>query len=271
MICPAAAAVGSSCFDPIVVADVLAVANQKGGVGKTTSAINLAAAFGAMERRVLLVDCDPQGNASRGVGWSGRRPTLFEVLAGEAKAADVVVATDFPYLDLLPANRDLVGAEFGLEQEANWFRRLTSSLGSLDSAYERILVDCPPALGRLTLNALYAADAVLVPLQCEYFALEGISELVSTVERVRELGRPDLGFAGVVLTMYDERTNLCRDVASEVRRHFGSIVCDTIIPRNVRLAEAPSHGMPVLQYDITSKGSQAYLSLAHELAIRRPR
>ncbi len=252
-------------------ADVLAVANQKGGVGKTTSAINLAAAFGAMERKVLLVDSDPQGNASRGAGWSGRPPTLFDVLSGEASAGEVIVASGFPYLDLLPANRDLVGAEFGLQRDEQWIRRLTSSLEELDGRYERIFIDCPPALGRLTLNALFAADAVIVPLQCEYFALEGISELLATVQRVRELGRPELEIAGVVLTMYDDRTNLSRDVAKEVRKHFGSIVCDTIVPRNVRLAEAPSYGMPVLQYDIKSKGSQAYLGLAHELAGRRSR
>lgn len=251
-------------------ADLLAVANQKGGVGKTTSAINLAAAFGALERRVLLVDSDPQGNASRGLGWSGRPPTLFEVLSGEAEAAEVIVPSGFPFVDLLPANRDLVGAELGLQRDRDWIRRLGSSLGSLGHEYERVFVDCPPALGRLTLNALHAADAVVVPLQCEYFALEGISELMATVQRVRELGRPDLAIAGVILTMYDDRTNLSRDVAREVRRHFGSIVCDTIVPRNVRLAEAPSHGMPVLQYDIKSKGAQAYLALAQELATRRP-
>lgn len=251
-------------------ADVLAVANQKGGVGKTTSAINLAAAFGAMERRVLLVDSDPQGNASRGLGWSGGQPTLFEVLSGDADTADVVVASDFPYVDLLPANRDLVGAEFGLQRDRDWIGLLTRSLEGVGDRYERIFVDCPPALGRLTLNALYAADAVIVPLQCEYFALEGVSELMATVQRVREMGRPDLEIAGVILTMYDDRTNLSRDVAQEVRKHFGSIVCDTIVPRNVRLAEAPSHGMPVLQYDIKSKGSQAYLRLAQELAVRRP-
>ncbi len=252
-------------------ADVLAVANQKGGVGKTTSAINLAAAFGAMERRVLLLDCDPQGNASRGVGWSGRPPTLFDVLAGDAEPEDAIVGTDFPFLDLLPSNRDLVGAEFGLGDKQDWIQLLTRALQGLELPYERVLVDCPPALGRLTLNALYAADAVIVPLQCEYFALEGISELLATVQRVRQMGRPDLEIAGVVLTMHDDRTNLSRDVAREVRKHFGSTVCDTIVPRNVRLAEAPSHGMPALQYDIKSKGSQAYLGLAHELAARRPR
>ncbi len=252
-------------------ADVLAVANQKGGVGKTTSAISLAAAFGAMERKVLLVDSDPQGNASRGLGWSGQSPTLFDVLSSETSAENAIVDSGFPYLDLLPANRDLVGAEFGLQRDQDWIRRLASALKAVDDRYERIFVDCPPALGRLTLNALYAADAVIVPLQCEYFALEGISELLATVQRVRELGRPDLEVAGVVLTMYDDRTNLSRDVAQEVRKHFGAIVCDTIVPRNVRLAEAPSHGMPVLRYDIKSKGSQAYLGLAHELAARRPR
>jgi len=253
------------------VADVLALANQKGGVGKTTSAINLAAAFGAMERNVLLVDCDPQGNASRGLGWTGRGPTLFEVLAGERAARDVVTPSGFPFLDLLPANRDLVGAEVGLQRDRGWIRRLAESLQDLGGRYERIFLDCPPALGRLTLNALSAASAVIVPLQCEYFALEGVSALVATIQQIRELGRPDLEIAGVILTMYDERTNLSRDVAREVRRHFASTVCDTIVPRNVRLAEAPSHGMPVLQYDIKSKGAQAYLSLAHELALRRPR
>ncbi len=249
----------------------LALANQKGGVGKTTTAINLGAALGALERRVLVVDCDPQGNASRGLGQSGAAPNLYDVIVGEASAEDVTVATGFPHLDLLPTDRDLVALEVELAGESGWQGGLKDALAPILPRYDLVLLDCPPSLGHLTVLALTAADGLLVPLQCEYFALEGISELMSTLERVREGVNPQLRIAGIVLTMYDERTNLARDVVAEIREHFGSRVCDTIIPRNVRLAEAPSHGMPILQYDIKSRGAQAYLALATELLHRGDR
>ena len=218
----------------------------------------------------LLVDCDPQGNATRGLSQSGEAPNLYDVLVGEIAAGDVVVDTGFPFFHLLPTNRDLVALEVELAGESGWQRLLRDALAPLEDRYDYVLLDCPPSLGHLTVLALAAADRLLVPLQCEYFALEGISELMSTLERIREGVNPRLGIAGIVLTMYDERTNLARDVVAEIRRHFGPRVCDTIIPRNVRLAEAPSHGMTILQYDIKSRGAQAYLELAAEL-LRRGR
>ncbi|MEM6702632.1 MAG: ParA family protein [Acidobacteriota bacterium] len=246
----------------------LALANQKGGVGKTTTAINLGAALGALEKRVLVVDCDPQGNASRGLGCSGEAPNLYDVLVGEAAPRDVVKATGFPFLDVLPTDRDLVALEVELAGEADWQPALRRALEPVLSAYDFVLIDCPPSLGHLTIMALTAAEGLLVPLQCEYFALEGISELMATLERVRESVNPQLKIAGIVFTMFDHRTNLARDVVAETREHFGARVCDTIIPRNVRLAEAPSHGMPILQYDIKSRGAQAYLELATEVLRR---
>ncbi|MEZ5330489.1 MAG: ParA family protein [Thermoanaerobaculia bacterium] len=244
---------------------VLAVANQKGGVGKTTTAINLGAALAALERRVLLVDCDPQGNATRGLGVEVEAPHLYHVLAGEADLTDAVRATGLEGLEIVPSSRDLVGAEVELADVDAWQHVLERRIEPLRERYHTILLDCPPSLGRLTVNALTAADGVLVPLQCEYFALEGISELAQTVERVRAAANPGLAITGILLTMYDERTNLSKDVADEIRRHFGARVYRTVVPRNVRLAEAPSHGLPALLYDIKSSGSQAYLALAREL------
>ena len=246
----------------------LALANQKGGVGKTTTAINLGAALGALEKRVLIVDCDPQGNASRGLGVSGDAPNLYDVILGEAQADDVIRSSGFPFLDLLPTNRDLVALEVELAGEADWQGDLKAALAPVADRYDFLLLDCPPSLGHLTVLALTAADGLLVPLQCEYFALEGISELMATLEKMRESVNPTLRIAGIVLTMFDHRTNLAKDVVTEIREHFGSRVCDTIIPRNVRLAEAPSHGMPILQYDIKSRGAQAYLDLAAEVLRR---
>jgi chromosome partitioning protein len=243
---------------------VLAIANQKGGVGKTTTAINLGAALAALERRVLLVDCDPQGNATRGLGKSAERPTLYHVLSGEAAAAEAIRDSGLPGLDLISADRDLVGAEVELPHIDGWEHRLRECLEPLFPAYHTVLLDCPPSLGRLTVTALTAATHVLVPLQCEYFALEGISELMATVERVRSGLNPSLGIRGILLTMFDERTNLAQDVAREVRRHFADKVFRTVVPRNVRLAEAPSHGLPVLLYDIKCRGAEAYLELARE-------
>ncbi len=247
---------------------IFAIANQKGGVGKTTSAINLGAGLGALERRVLLVDCDPQGNATRGLGATAEEPHFYQALSGEVPIADTIRPSGFPNLDLVPTQRDLVGIEVEFVGEDGWEGRLKGILSELDGRYDIILLDCPPSLGHLTINALTAADGVLVPLQCEYFALEGISELMSTVKRVQSGLNPGLAIAGILLTMYDERTNLCKDVADEIRRHFGAKVFDTVVPRNIRLAEAPSHGLPIFQYDIKSRGADAYLALARELLRR---
>ena len=244
---------------------ILAVANQKGGVGKTTTSINLAAALGALERRVLLVDCDPQGNATRGLGAEATPPNLYQVLTAEIPAAAAIRPTGFPHLDLLPANRELVGVEVEFAGLDGWQPRLRKVLEPVAAAYEFVLVDCPPSLGHLTVLALTAADGVLVPLQCEYFALEGVSELMATVQRVAASLNPGLEIDGIVLTMYDDRMNLTRDVEREIRSHFGSRTFETVVPRNVRLAEAPSHGVPILQYDIKSRGAEAYLALAREL------
>ena len=243
---------------------ILAIVNQKGGVGKTTTAINLGAGLGALERRVLLVDCDPQGNATRGLGAKAESPHLYHALTGEADLAATIRTSGFPNLDLVPAQRDLVGVEVEFVGEPAWEERLKILLHQLDGRYDTILLDCPPSLGHLTVSALTAADGVIVPLQCEYFALEGISELVSTVERVQGGLNRRLVIAGILLTMYDDRTNLSRDVAEEIRRHFGTKVFETIVPRNIRLAEAPSHGLPIFQYDIKSRGAEAYLALARE-------
>ena len=243
---------------------VLAVANQKGGVGKTTTAINLGAALAALERHVLIVDCDPQGNATRGLGLTDAPPHLYHVLSGQAPASQAIRSSGFPHLDVLPAGRDLVGVEVEFSALEGWERRLADVLAPVTEDYSTILIDCPPSLGHLTVLALTAASAVLVPLQCEYFALEGIRELLSTVERVRGGLNPELAIAGIVLTMFDERTKLGQDVAVEARRHFGEKVYSTVVPRNVRLAEAPSHGLPVLAYDIKCRGATAYLDLARE-------
>ena len=249
-------------------ATVIAIANQKGGVGKTTTAINLSAALGAFEKRVLVVDCDPQGNASRGLGVRVERPHLYHVLAGECTAADAILDTEFSGVSILPSDRELVGVEVELVGTEAWEQRLRSALSDVLQSFDFIFLDCPPSLGHLTVNALAAADRLLVPLQCEYFALEGISELVATVRRVQSRINPVLEIGGVVLTMFDERTNLSRDVADEVRRHFEGLVYEAIVPRNIRLAEAPSHGLPILQYDIKSRGAEAYLEVAREFLRR---
>lgn len=243
---------------------ILAIANQKGGVGKTTTAINFGAGLGALERRVLLVDCDPQGNASRGLGVQITAPHLYHAVSGDIPLDQAIRPTGFPNLDIVPAQRDLVGLEVELVGEVGWEGRLRAILAQVADRYDFILLDCPPSLGHLTVNALAAADGLLVPLQCEYFALEGISELMSTVKRIQGGVNPRLGIAGILLTMYDDRTNLSKDVADEVRRHFAGKVFETIVPRNIRLAEAPSHGLPIFQYDIKSRGADAYLALARE-------
>jgi chromosome partitioning protein len=243
---------------------ILAITNQKGGVGKTTTAINLGAALGAFERKVLLVDCDPQGNATRGVGLQAAAPHLYQVLTGEAPVRDAIRESGFPNLDLLPSDRDLVGVEVEFVGTEGWQLRLKRVLAEVRDDYDVVLLDCPPSLGHLTVNALAAADGVLVPIQCEYFALEGVSELMATVRRVKATINPHLEIAGIILTMYDDRTNLSKDVAAEIRRHFGGQVFQAVVPRNVRLAEAPSHGLPIFEYDIKCRGAEAYLDVARE-------
>lgn len=249
---------------------IVALVNQKGGVAKTTTAINLAAALGALEKNVLLVDCDPQGNATRGLGQKANKPHLYHVLTGSAQLADAVIKTQFPGVSLLPSDRELVGVEVEFVEVEGWEHRLREAIAPARQAYDVVLLDCPPSLGHLTVNALTAADQVLVPLQAEYFALEGISELMATVKRVQGRLNTSLEIGGVLITMYDERVNLSQDVAKEARSHFQDKVFKTVIPRNVRLAEAPSHGLPILHYDIKSRGAEAYLAVAREFLQRNP-
>jgi chromosome partitioning protein len=253
---------------------ILAIANQKGGVGKTTTAINLATAMAAIRKRVLIIDLDPQGNASTGLGIERRQRGVssYQVLIGTAPLHTAVVETAVPGLDVVPSGVDLSGAEIELVDVSRREYRLREALaGAATAAYDYVLIDCPPALGLLTINALAAADAVLVPLQCEFFALEGISHLVKTVERVKHAFNPRLEIQGIVLTMFDRRNNLSDAVASDVRAYFGDKVYETVIPRNVRVSEAPSHGKPVLLYDLRCAGAQAYLHLAGEILKREKR
>jgi chromosome partitioning protein len=249
---------------------VVAVVNQKGGVGKTTTSVNVAASFAAAERRTLLVDLDPQGNASSGVGISPRtvEHSVYDALIGRATLAEVMLPTELPALMLIPSKADLVAAEVELVDAPDRAYKLRGVLDELlrSEPFEYVFIDCPPSLGILTVNALAAADTVLVPMQCEYYALEGLTSLMATIDRVRGGMNPRLELEGIVLTMFDPRNNLAHQVADEVKRHFH--VFESIIPRNVRLSEAPSHGKPALLYDVQSKGAQGYLSLAREMLSR---
>ena len=253
---------------------VIAIANQKGGVGKTTTAINLGASLAVAEKKTLIIDIDPQGNATSGLGVVGHeaRPTIYSVLIGESSLRDSVVpGVHFPDLDLVPSTRDLVGAEIELVSAINRERILRRALEGTRDDYDFILVDCPPSLGLLTLNTLTAADSVLIPIQCEFYALEGLSQLLNTVRLVQRSLNPQLEIEGVLLTMFDKRLNLSRQVMAEAREYFGPKVYRSSIPRNVRLAEAPSFGKPIVVYDVLSAGAQAYLALAHEIIDRGAR
>jgi chromosome partitioning protein len=249
---------------------IISIANQKGGVGKTTTAVNLSASLAAAERRCLLVDCDPQGNATTGLGFdkSSLEDGLYEFMLGSAAEDGVIVDTELAGLDLIGATTDLIGAEVEMVSADEREYRLRKTLLSLKARYDYILLDCPPSLGFLTVNALTASDSVLIPLQCEYYPLEGLTQLLKTIWAVRKRLNPTLDVVGILLTMYDSRNNLSIQVAEEVRGHFKKNVFETIIPRNVRLSEAPSHGKPALLYDIKSSGAQSYLALARELVRR---
>ncbi|MBL4743937.1 MAG: ParA family protein [Cycloclasticus sp.] len=248
-------------------ARIIAVANQKGGVGKTTTSINLAACVAELGRRVLLVDMDPQGNATMGSGVDKKTVEFssYDVLLGECEASSAIVKRDGVNLDVLPSNMDLAGAEIHLLDEDHRESRLKNAIATVAADYDYVFIDCPPSMNMLTINALVAADSVLVPMQCEYFALEGLSSLMDTLKQVRESVNKELKLEGLLRTMFDGRSRLTRDVSEQLMTHFADRLFDTVVPRNIRLAEAPSFGLPIIHYDKNSRGAQAYMELAREL------
>ncbi|HAN43776.1 MAG TPA: chromosome partitioning protein ParA [Ruminococcaceae bacterium] len=246
---------------------IIAIAIQKGGVGKTTTAVNLTASLGASNKKVLIIDIDPQGNATSGFGINKReiKVSTYDMLVGEAKAEDAIVKTQYKNVDILPANIDLAAAEIELVELEDRAMRLKWATAEIKQKYDYIIIDCPPSLGLITLNALTACDTVMIPLQCEYYALEGVSQFISTIRQVKRLYNPEIDIEGVLLTMYDARLNLTLQVVEEIKKHFPQKVYKTTIPRNVRLSEAPSYGQPVMYFDKASKGAAAYDELAKEI------
>lgn len=249
-------------------AKIISVANQKGGVGKTTTAINVSSLLAAAENRTLLVDIDPQANSSSGLSISNHNPSIYEVLIGSEEAADVIIESYMPFLDILPSNINLVGAEIEMVELQSREFMMKEALNQISDKYEFIIIDCPPSLGLLTLNALAASDSVLIPVQCEYFALEGLGQLLNTINMVKKHLNNNLSIEGVLLTMYDTRLRLSHQVADEVRKYFGDKVFNTIINRNVRISEAPSYGKPIILYDAVSSGARNYMALAAEILER---